>query len=144
MNRLLLCLLFLCFGSLPLRANEVIWSGLIYGHDEKSAEHAPAELGTLNRKLKRVFGYNHFCLIGEHRSPMKGDHSQKWLIPGKPFSLSVHSGPATADGYKLDLELFQDKRLLVKTGATLKRGCPVLIKGPQCAQGQLIIAVAVE
>jgi len=145
MKRIVLSLL-LC--SLPLHAEEIIWSGLIYATNEEKPGEKPApvavEMGRLSGKLKRVFGYKQFRLVSQHRAPMKSDKSKKWLLPGKPFSLSVHSDTSTPAGYKLDLELFQEKRLLVKTGATVKRGSPILIKGPQCAQGQLIIALAVE
>ena len=148
MNRIVLSLFLLLFCSLPLRAEETIWSGLIYATNEEKPAEKPApvavEMEKLSGRLKRVFGYKQFHLVSQHRAPIKCDKSKKWLLPGKPFSLAVNSESSGPVGYKLDLELFQEKRLLVKTGATLKRGSPVLIKGPLCAQGQLIIALAVE
>lgn len=139
-----LCLLLvLSAGAAPLYAAETIWSALIYATNEKKPIPAPKQLAELSQKLESVFGYNQIQLLSEHRCPMK-DESQKWLLPGKPFSLSVHSEPPSPQGYQLNLQLFQDKRLLVKTGAALNKGCPILIKGPLYANGQLIIALIVE
>ena len=47
-------------------------------------------------------------------------------------------------GYLLNLQLYQEKRLLVQTEAKLGRNCPIFFRGPLCANGQLIIVLIME
>ena len=66
-------------------------------------------------------------------SPMKG--SDEILLSFEPNSA------AEADGVKLDLELWQGKRKVMKTTQPLKNGKWLYIAGPEWRDGRLIIGI---
>ena len=50
----------------------------------------------------------------------------------------------SAEGYRLNLQLFQDKTLLVETEAKLNKSSPLVIKGPQIGAGQLLLLLVIQ
>ena len=55
----------------------------------------------------------------------------------------IRRAQATA-GYLLDLQLFQEKKLLLETEAKLSKRSPLVIKGPQVGDGQLLLLLVVQ
>ncbi len=103
----------------------------------------PSELNKFEETLKQLFGYNQFRVIGESRQTLRsGD--EDWLASSKYFSLRVNSKPATNSGYRLSLQLFQEQKLLLETEAKLSRKSPLVIRGPQVGDGQLVLLLVVE
>ena len=49
-----------------------------------------------------------------------------------------------ATGYLLDLQLFQEKKLLLETEAKLSKRSPLVIRGPQVGDGQLLLLLVVQ
>ena len=72
-------------------ADESIWAGLIYATNEESPTRPPQPLAPVARKLRKIFGYNQFTLLGEQRRPLRTAENEEWLIAGKPFALSVQT-----------------------------------------------------
>ncbi|MDD5351411.1 MAG: hypothetical protein PHQ12_14460 [Chthoniobacteraceae bacterium] len=141
----LLLLLFLAAVAAPhpaRAAGEVIWSALIYATAEQTPLPPPPEIAAYSQKLQHIFGYNQFQVLNQHREPM-GARPEDWLIPGNGFSLHV-GAQRSKESYLLNLQLFQDQRLAVKTIALLSRQSPIFLRGPLSGTGQLIIVVAVQ
>ena len=102
----------------------------------------PSQLGRIEKTLIDLFGYNQFEVIGESNKTLKtGD--EDWLASSKYFSLHVDSKGETAAGYLLNLKLFQEKSVLLETEAKLGKK-PLVIKGPQVGDGQLLLVLVVQ
>jgi hypothetical protein len=130
-------------GGQPRRAGKQVWSGLVMATNESRPRPAPAEVRRLDGTLRRTFGYNQFDIIGQsHRALQNGESS--WLAVSKHFSLRVDPRGVTSDGYRVNLQLFQDRELLLETDATLSKSGPLVIKGPQIGAGQLLLLLVVQ
>jgi hypothetical protein len=66
------------------------------------------------------------------------------MASSKYFSLHVDSKGATAAGYLLGLQLFQEKKLLLETEAKLSKRSPLIMRGPQVGDGQLLLLLIVQ
>jgi hypothetical protein len=131
----------------PQPAGNSIWSALVLATNAASPDPAPAELREFAPRLKRVFGYNQFELIGSASNEI-GDRAESWLVPSQSFWFGLKARRAvskeTRGGYLLSLQLFQDKRPLVDTEVKLAPGSPLFIRGPEYGKGQLIIVLQVQ
>src|SRR3712207_50343 len=134
----------LAVTAAPLAQAETVWSGLVMANNVPEPTPIPAELSRLEGTLKRLFGYNQFQVIGQSRQTLKsGD--EEWLASSKYFSLHVDSKMAGRASYLLNLQLRQeDKVLLETTDAKLTKASPIVIKGPQIGDGQLVLLVMLE
>lgn len=146
MHRLLwLAALTLFFGVSisEVRAEEDVWSGLVLATNAARPKAPPSQMHRLRRTLQRTFGYNQFELIGQSRKTLRSGE-ENWLATCKHFSLHVDARGATRDGYRLKLQLYQDRQLLLETDATLSKSSPLVIKGPQIGAGQLLLMLVVQ
>ena len=130
-------------ASAETRAGENVWSGLVVATNVARPEPPPAEMHRLAGTLKRTFGYNQFALIGQSSKALQSGE-ENWLASSKHFSLHVDARGATDDGYRLNLQLFQDRQVLLETDATLTKSGPLVIKGPQIGAGQLLLLLIVQ
>jgi hypothetical protein len=136
--------LALILGSVaPARASQMVWSGLVMANNVAQPDEIPAELHRIEGRLKALFGYNQFKVIGQSRKTLVTG-SEDWLASSKYFSLQVDSKGETDAGYVLNLKLFQENNLLLETEAKLSKACPLVIKGPQVGDGQLILVLVVQ
>lgn len=104
----------------------------------------PAELNKFEATLKQLFGYNQFQVIGQSRQSLKGG-TDDWTTSSKYFSLHVNSKPGEKkSAYVLNLQLFQEQKLLLETEAKLSNRSPLVIKGPQVGDGQLVLLLVAE
>jgi hypothetical protein len=127
----------------PAIASESVWSGLVMANNVPEPTPIPVELSRLEGTLKRLFGYNQFQVIGQSRQTLKsGD--EDWLASSKYFSLHVDSKAAARASYLLNLQLFQEEKLLLETDAKLTKASPLVIRGPQVGDGQLVLLVVLE
>jgi hypothetical protein len=150
---LTICLLCL-FGTCRARAVETvaaspvpnsartIWSALVLATNASHPAEAPAQLRKYERKLKNIFGYNQFELIGENGQTMIGP-LERLLTPSKDFSLSVKAHGEHGQSFPAKVVIFQNRRRLVEFEAHLGAESPLFIRGPQYAGGQLIIVLHV-
>ncbi len=124
-------------------AAESVWSGLVVATNAPQPTPIPAELNKLEGTLKGLFGYNQYQVIGQTRSTLKsGD--EDWLASSKYFSLRVDSKSGSRAAYLLNLQLFQEQKLLLETEAKLSKRSPLVIRGPQVGEGQLVLVLLVE
>lgn len=128
-------------------AADKIWSAVVLATNSPSPKEAPAELREFAPRLKKVFGYSQFELIGAAAEKIE-EQNESWLVPSQSFWLSVKARRAMAKeargGYLLNLQLFHDKRPLLETEAKLAPGSPLFIRGPLYGNGQLIIVLQVQ
>ena len=125
------------------QAADTVWSGLVVATNAPQPTPIPAELNRLEGTLKGLFGYNQFQVIGQSRSTIKnGD--EDWLASSKYFSLRADTKSATRAGYVMNLQLFQEQKLLIETEAKLSKRSPIVARGPQVGEGQLVLVLLVE
>lgn len=121
-----------------------MWSALVLATNAEEPARLPRQLEPYERSLKRVFGYNQFEIIGQ-KSIDLGINDEQWLLPSRRFFMRVGGARKVEQGgFEFDLALFHDKKLLVDTTVRLGKSSPLLIRGPQCGKGQLIIVLEVE
>ena len=133
--------LALMLGAASADASQTVWSGLVIANNMAQPEPIPADLKGMEDTLKGWFGYNQYKVIGQSRKVLVTG-SEDWLAQSKYFSLHVDSKGETAAGYLLNLKLFQEKSVLLETEAKLSKK-PLVIKGPQVGDGQLLLVLVV-
>jgi hypothetical protein len=124
-------------------ASRMVWSGLVIANNVEKPDEIPAELNRIEGTLKSWFGYNQFKVIGQSRKTLVTG-AEDWLASSKYFSLQVDSKGETEAGYLLNLKLFQEKSVLLETEARLSKASPLVIKGPQVGDGQLLLVLVVQ
>lgn len=122
---------------------QTVWSGLIIASNTPATEPAPTEITEIEGTLRRLFGYSQFQLIGQAKKKLRTGE-EDWLAVSKYFSLQVDSRGEKADAYVLNLKLFQEQKLLLETRAKLSKANPLIIRGPQVGDGQLVIVLVVQ
>jgi hypothetical protein len=130
-------------GAATAGASQMVWSGLVIANNVAQPDKIPSELNRIEGTLKALFGYNQFKVIGQSRKTLVTG-SEDWLASSKYFSLSVDSKREIDAGYLLNLKLFQEKNLLLETEAKLSKASPLVIKGPQVGDGQLLLVLVVQ
>lgn len=94
------------------------------------------------RSIKKM-NFKHYRKLGADTQPVYRSY-ENWLMPLKPSEeilLSFESRGRSSDGgLRLDLELWQHRRKVMKSDPVLQRGRPLLILGPKWRGGTLIIA----
>lgn len=137
----------LAFVALTARGEDRLWSAVLIASNATSPKEPPAELKPVVSRLKRVFGYNQFEVLGTDTKPV-GDGTEQELKPATQFWLKFKARRASAKeargGYLLNLELYQDKRALVDTVAMIAPESPLFFRGPLHARGQIIIVLQVR
>jgi hypothetical protein len=128
-------------NSSPQAPGRRIWSGVVLATNGAHPGEAPEHLRKYASKLKNIFGYNQYELIGESSARMD-DPNERWLVPSKDFSLSVqnHNEPGGRHA-PTKIALFQGKHRLAEFDANLSSERPLFIRGPFYAGGQLVIVV---
>jgi hypothetical protein len=130
----------------PIKGDR-IWSGVIVATNPETPKEPPTELREFAARLKRVFGYTQFELVGSATEEID-ELSENWLVPSPIFPLSVRARRATSKeargGYLLNLQFFQQKRPVVDSEVKLAPGSPLFIRGPQYGKGQVIIVLQVQ
>ncbi len=135
-------LLLICMATVAEGANTV-WSGLVMATNAPEPTPIPAELDRFESTLKRLFGYNQFQVIGQSQQKLEtGD--EDWRATSKYFSLHVNSTPAAKSAYRLNLQLFQEQKLLLAMQANLSKNRPIIVRGPQVGEGQLVLLLVME
>ena len=129
------------------RAEDKIWTAVVLATNSASPKETPKELRDSLPKLKRVFGYNQFEVIGSASDKIE-DGSALRLAPTQSFWMQAKARRTTSKeargGYLLSLQLFHDKRQLVDTETRLAPGSPLFIRGPEYGKGQIVFALMIE
>ena len=113
--------------------------------DEKDKVNADAAVvKDLSDRLGKVFKFSHFHLIGRHQQKVFKEY-ESWVVPSKDLCLRIDSkGPAEGGGIHLNLQLWQDTRVLVKSDTTIRKERPVFLGGPDWRGGRLIFVVVLK
>lgn len=143
-SALLLCVGLALIFSAEARGAQTVWSGLVIAHNAAMPAPVPSELTYLEETLKDWFGYNQFEVIGQSRKVLVTG-SEDWLAQSKYFSLHVDSKEGNdKTGYRVNLKLFQESNLLLEWEAKLSKERPIIVKGPQVGDGQLLLLLVVQ
>jgi hypothetical protein len=126
-----------------LQAAETVWSGLVMADNVSQPQPIPSELTRIEGLLKKFFGYNQFLVIGQSQKVLKTGQ-EDWLATSKFFGLHVDARGETQGGYVLNLKLYKEKELLLETETKLSKRSPLVIKGPQVGEGQLLLVLIVQ
>lgn len=111
---------------------------------EEKVNAEAAVVGGLENKLKKVFPYTHFHLIGKHTQKVFKEY-ESWVVPSKDLCLKIDSrGPAEGGGVNIHLQLWQDTRVLVKSDSVLVHDKPIFLGGPDWRKGRLIFVVRLK
>jgi hypothetical protein len=138
------CLALILSEAVSAPASQTVWSGLVIANNVAQPDPIPAELTRVEGTLKELFGYNQFRVIGQSRKSLVTG-SEDWMAQSKYFSLHVDSKEGNdKTGYLLNLKLFQEKSLLLETEAKLSKASPLVIRGPQVGDGQLLLLLVVQ
>jgi hypothetical protein len=142
--RLLIAILLLAFSGLAqAREEQTVWSGLLIASNSLPSEPTPAEVAKIEGTLRQLFGYSRMQLIGEARQTLKTGQ-ENWQATSKYFALHVDARGEKAGSYVLNLKLLQEDKLLLETDARLNKASPLVIRGPQVGDGQLVIVLVVQ
>jgi hypothetical protein len=101
-------------------------------------------LTTTEGKLKKVFPFSNYHLIGKHTQKVFKEY-ESWVVPSKDLCLKIDSrGPAEGGGVNVHLQLWQDTKVLVKSDAVIRPGKPIFLGGPDWRGGRLIFVVMLK
>jgi len=120
-----------------------------YGTDgavKELGKNATAVPEALSKKLTGIekMRFKNYRKLGSDSQPVLRSY-ENWVSPLKPseeIMLSFESrGVTNSTGLRLDLELWQHKRKVMKSDPVLYQNRPLYILGPKWRDGRLIIAV---
>jgi hypothetical protein len=127
-----------------------VWTALVLAtnaDNSKAPSPAPVELREFVPKMKKVFGYNQFQLIGSSSKEI-GDRTPSRMEPSKSFWMTLTSrrtlSKEAQGGALLSVQLNRDDRSILESEVKLAPDSPLFIRGPQYGNGQLIIVLKVE
>jgi len=140
---LIAVLVILAVSAVSAHAAHAVWSGLVIAENVPQPAAIPPELTKFEQTLKDLFGYNQFELIGQSNKTLKTGE-EDWLASSKYFSLHCDARGENDAGYSLNLKLYKEKEILLETDANLSRSSPLVIKGPQVGNGQLLLVLVVK
>jgi hypothetical protein len=141
-SSLALLAMLLCVAS-NVHSAPAVWSGLVIAQNAPEPTAIPPELTKIEQTLKDLFGYNQFQLIGQSSKTLRSGE-EDWLASSKYFKLHVDSQGETDAGYTVNLKLYKEQELLLETDAKLSSTSPLVIKGPQVGDGQLLLVLVVN
>lgn len=148
----LTALLLVLAGGSPFGATaappleDKIWTGIIMadtaGKDGpiRVGNRWPGAMAGREKQLQRIFGYRHFRVLGHAQRRIKTGE-EDWLVPSRRFYLKVNTKSKTPGGYLMNLQLWQEQKMLVEADIKIGKTGPLYIRGPQVGGGQLIIVV---
>jgi len=130
---------------------EVVWSGLVMADNAPGPTKIPAELERIEPTLKELFGYSHFDVIGQSRNRLVTGQEDWQAASSKHFVLHVDAQGPNEGGYIVNLKLVQHEtteppsdQLVLETATKLSKRSPLVIKGPQVGDGQLLLVLVVQ
>lgn len=99
----------------------------------------------LEGRLRKAFpDWREFHIIGKHTQKVFRQY-ESWVVPSKDIYLKIDSrGPAEGGGINLHVQLWQDKKVLVKSDPVILPGRPIMVAGPDWRNGRLIFVVMLK
>ncbi len=143
MMRFVLAAILLCLPLGGALGGDRIWSAVVLATRETPPRAVPSKLADFQETLENVFGYNSFYLMGEKTKDIHSGATE-WLVPCKRIYMKMSILDTSTTGYRMRIELYNNKDLLVTTEAKLARDAPLYIRGPQWGQGQIVAILKVR
>ncbi|MFZ4775798.1 MAG: hypothetical protein ACOYM3_10560 [Terrimicrobiaceae bacterium] len=143
MRALVLCSSLALLLMSPLKASDEIRCALVLATNEIPQKKTPPALESFSTTIKKVFGYNSLYLLGLKKRGINSGVNE-WLVPSKEFFFQVTCLEQESSHYRVRIELFRAKDLLLTTEARLALDAPLYIRGPQWGDGQLILILEVR
>jgi hypothetical protein len=99
-----------------------------------------ARLGAMNQKLRRLFGFSTYSLIGHNEGQTDCGKMIAFTLPGGKI---LHVQPRAIDGDMIAMEivLFDGTRPMMTTDLKLKNNGTLIVGGPRYEQGMMIISI---
>jgi hypothetical protein len=121
----------------------LIWGALIRGSNTPvEGESHPVPPG-LAERLKAAFGFQHHQLMGEHTQPVLAEFAS-YVVPSEELYMKIDCEGPVDDGLGLQLQLWREQSVIVKTDVILRDHSPVLIAGPKWGDDQLFFVVELQ
>ena len=103
------------------------------------ADRPDEQLGKLEPKLKRVFGYQHYKQLCVRKAPLKEQGSLR-LDLGEGIVIFVTPKAVEKKTRLMDFEMYSGRAALVKSTIRVPRGREMLIKGPEVGSTVLVVS----
>lgn len=103
-------------------------------------EGTDPRLGPMNQKLRRLFGFSTYNLIGHNEGQTSCGKMIAFTLPGGKI---LHVQPRAIDGDMIAMEivLFDGTRPMMTTDLKLKNNGTLIVGGPRYEQGMMIISI---
>jgi hypothetical protein len=144
MRVLILLLTFMSFwggGLETLEARDRIRASLVAA-TQRNVGEPPESINHAAPAIRSTFGYPYVEVLGQSTRSISQGHSE-WLVPSKEFFFQVTCLKQEEAGYRVTLELYQQKQLLLRADAFLARNKPLLVRGPQWGKDQLVMVLEI-
>ena len=132
-------------GGVAAGPDDKVWSAVVLASKSKKGEHPVAsapELAPFVAKLTKRLGYDQFEVLGSATKTMD-EESERWLVPTQNFWVCARANHE-GGGYRLNIQLFHDKRRLLNVETMLCPKSPGFFCGPMHARGQIIVVFEVK
>lgn len=138
----ILILSLFCFGLVPISQGEPrIWSCVVYAKSGKG--NIDPLLSSYTNDLKRIFGYCHYEIVGSEWSK-QSINQQNWIMPTREFFLKLTPLTNWNSHSQFEMELYQNKDILLKSRFRMPHETPLYIAGPSYGKGKLIFILEVK
>ena len=122
-----------------------VWGGMIFAVAEKKDAHGKAG-GKLKPDIEKLLTkafpkYKSFQVLREEIQPVYEAY-ESWVFPKNRLMLRLDSRGKTGPGViRMDIQLWQNKKVLVKTDAAVGKSSPVIIEGPPWGKGRILFVL---
>lgn len=122
-----------------------VWGGMIFATIDKKDAHSKAKgkpKPEIDKLLFKAFPkYKSFQVLREEIQPVYEAY-ESWVFPKNRLMLRLDSrGKSGAGAIRIDIQLWQNKKVLVKTDAIVGKSSPVIIEGPPWGKGRLLFVL---
>ena len=103
-------------------------------------EGTDPRLGPMDQKLRGLFGFSTYSLIGHNEGETDCGKMNAFTLPGGKI---LHVQPRAIDGDMIAMEivLFDGTRPMMTTDLKLKNNGTLIVGGPRYEQGMMIISI---
>ncbi|HWB03344.1 MAG TPA: hypothetical protein VG796_09990 [Verrucomicrobiales bacterium] len=135
----------------PAAATEAQVEGMLFFASDDATPPAQKEKVTVEAallkdttaRLGKAFKFKHYHLIGRHTQKVFKEY-ESWVVPSQDLCLKMDSRGPVEGGVNVHLQLWQDKKVLVKSDTIIRKDRPVFLGGPDWRGGRLIFVVVLK
>ena len=136
--------LALILGGAPASpAAQIVWSGLVIANNVAQPDEIPPELHRVEGTLKALFGYNQFKLIGQSQKALRPWRGRLACLE-QILSLCTSIPRARRIRLSAEAEIISGEKPASRNGSKVSKASPLVIKGPQVGDGQLLLVLVVQ